>query len=87
MDKKGFFVGIISRSKGIFTKAIWASKEHTAAIQDGSRERITFLACVCASGEVLPALIYEGKLELQSSWIDAVEVRKHEAFFANSPSR
>jgi hypothetical protein len=38
MDEKGFFVGITAHSKRIFTKAIWASKERTAAIQDGSRE-------------------------------------------------
>jgi hypothetical protein len=74
MDKKGFFVGIISRSKGTFTKAMWASKDRTAATQDGSRVRITFIACVCVSVEVLPpALFYKGKLELQSSWIDAVQ--------------
>jgi hypothetical protein len=44
MDKKGFFVGIIPRSKGTFTKAMWASKDRTAATKDGSRERITFIA-------------------------------------------
>ena len=38
MDEKGFFVGITAHSKRIFTKAIWASKERIAAIQDGSRE-------------------------------------------------
>ncbi|KAF7574132.1 hypothetical protein PtrM4_057550 [Pyrenophora tritici-repentis] len=74
VDKKGFFIGITNRSKRIFTKAIWASKERTAAIQDSNREYITLIACVCASGEALPpALIYEGKAGLQSSWVDDVE--------------
>jgi len=59
MDEKGFFVGITKRSKRVFTKAIWASKERTAAVQDGNREWITLIACVCASGDSLPpALIY-----------------------------
>jgi hypothetical protein len=82
LDEKGFFVGITTRSKRVFTKAIWASKEPTAAIQDGNKEWITLLICVCASGEALPpALIYEGKSGLQSGWIDIVEAGKHEVFF------
>ena len=32
IDEKGFTIGIINRLKRIFTKAIWASKERTAAI-------------------------------------------------------
>ena len=59
MDEKGFFVGITARSKRIFTKAIWVSKERMEAIQDVSRKWVTLRACVCASGEALPpALIY-----------------------------
>jgi hypothetical protein len=45
MAEKGFFIGITNRSKRVFTKTIWASKERTAAIQDGNREWITLLAC------------------------------------------
>ena len=86
-DEKGFAIGVTNCSKRVFTKAVWASKECTAAIQDGNREWITLLACVCASGEALPpALIYEGKAGLQSSWVDAVETYKHQLFFANSAS-
>jgi superfamily II DNA/RNA helicase len=63
MDEKGFFVGREIRSKRVFTKRTWASKERTAALKDGNREWITLLACVCASGEALPpALMYQGHL-------------------------
>jgi hypothetical protein len=87
MDEKGFFVGITTRSKRVFTKAIWASKERTPAVQDGNREWVTPLACVCASGESLPpALVYQGASGLQSGWVDGVEVGKHQVFFPNSPS-
>ncbi|RYN73047.1 hypothetical protein AA0120_g12656 [Alternaria tenuissima] len=87
MDEKGFFTGITTRSKRVFSKAVWASKERTAAIQDGSREWVTLIACVCASGEALPpALIYEGTSGIQSSWVDDVEVGQHQVFFANSPT-
>ncbi|KAK1915855.1 hypothetical protein P3342_003670 [Pyrenophora teres f. teres] len=62
MDEKGFMMGIIARSKRVFTRAIWEQKERTAAIQDGNREWVTILACICGDGSSLPpALIYEGK--------------------------
>jgi hypothetical protein len=32
MDEKGFFVGITKATKRVFTKALWASKEATAAL-------------------------------------------------------
>lgn len=84
MDEKGFFVGISKRGKRIFTKASMGPK---TAVQDGNREWVTLLACVCASGEALPpALIYQGTAGIQSGWVDAVEVGKHEVFFSNSES-
>jgi hypothetical protein len=33
MDEKGFFVGITTRSKRVFYKAIWVAELHTAAIR------------------------------------------------------
>ena len=87
MDEKGFFVGVASRSKRIFSKAVWQSKERTEAIKDGNREWVTLIACVCASGEALPpALVYQGSSGIQSTWVDDVEVGKHEVFFSNSPT-
>lgn len=68
MDEKGFIIGITARSKRVFTRAIWEQKERTAAIQDGNREWVTILACICGDGSSLPpALIYEGKAGIQSS--------------------
>jgi len=87
MDEKGFFVGVAKPSKRVFTKALWASKEARATVQDGNREWITLLACVCASGEALPpALIYQGVSGIQSAWVEAVEAQKHQVFFSNSAS-
>ena len=87
MDEKGFFVGITTRSKRVFSKAIWQAKLRTAAIQDGNREWITLIACVCGDGSSLPpVLIYEGRAGLQSSWVDDVEAGTHEVFIANSTS-
>jgi hypothetical protein len=87
MDEKGFSIGIAHRSKRDFSKAVSETKERMVAIQDSNREWITLLACVCASGEaLLPALIYEGKSGVQSSWIDDIEPGKHQIFVGNSPS-
>ncbi|KAF1934453.1 uncharacterized protein M421DRAFT_51288, partial [Didymella exigua CBS 183.55] len=38
MDEKGFYVGIAHCTKRIFSKAVYKSKERTAAIRDGNRE-------------------------------------------------
>jgi hypothetical protein len=87
MDEKGFLVGITTRSKRVFSKQLWERKEVTEALQDGSREWITLLACICADGSALePAIIYEGKGALQSLWVDNVEAGKHQVFMATSPS-
>jgi hypothetical protein len=75
MDEKGFLIGITSRSKRVFSRRMWDKKEVRASIQDGSREWITLLACVCADGSALPpGLIYQSAgRTLQSSWVDAIK--------------
>jgi hypothetical protein len=35
MDEKGFFVGIASRSKRVFSKTVWQLEKRTEAIKDG----------------------------------------------------
>ncbi|RAR00482.1 pogo transposable [Stemphylium lycopersici] len=87
MDEKGFFIGRGIRSKRIFSKASWAQKRRRAALQDGNREWVTLLACVCASGDALPpALIYQGTAGIQSSWVDDLMAEQHQVFVANSPT-
>jgi hypothetical protein len=87
MDEKGFLIGTTSRSKRIFSRALWERKEVTSAIQDGSREWITVVATICADESLLlPAIIFEGKRTLQSAWVDNIEARKHGVFLSTSPS-
>jgi hypothetical protein len=87
MDEKGFAIGITKRAKRMFSKAVWEAKLCTAAIQDGSREWITLIACVCGDGSSLPpALVYDGKSGVQSSWVDDIVAGKHDVFIGNSPS-
>jgi hypothetical protein len=87
IDEKGCLIGITTRSKRVFSKALWQAKQVTAALQDGNREWITMIACICGNGSALdPALIYEAKGELRNTWVADVEVEKHRVFMATSPS-
>jgi hypothetical protein len=87
IDEKGFFVSIAHRRKRIFSKAVFESRERTAAMRDDDREWVTLLACVCASGEALPpALIYQGISGVQSSWVDDLLAEQHQVFVSHSAS-
>jgi hypothetical protein len=60
MDEKGFMLGVVCRSKKNFSKASYEVRKRRRNIQDGSREWIMLLACICADGSCLePALIYQ----------------------------
>jgi hypothetical protein len=62
IGEKGFAVGIIRRSKRVFSRREWEAKEVTCALQNGSREWIMLLAAICADGTaLLPGLIYASK--------------------------
>jgi hypothetical protein len=69
MDEKGFLIGVISRSKRIFSRQQWEAKQVTKALQDGSREFVTTIASVCADGTALPpGIVYaSANSTLQSS--------------------
>jgi hypothetical protein len=54
MDEKGFMIGVLGRTKRVFSKQTWVKKGVREPIQDGNREWITVLACVCADGSALP---------------------------------
>ena len=88
MDEKGFMIGIIGRSKRVFSRRQWKKKEVRTSFQDGNREWITLMACVCADGEALPpGLIYQAaSKQVRSSWVEDIEVGKHTAFITTSPS-
>ena len=88
MDEKGFMIGIIGRSKRVFSKRQWKKKEVRTSFQDGNREWITLMACVCTDREALPpGLIYQAASDqVRSSWVEDIEVGKHTAFISTSPS-
>ncbi|KAI1507231.1 Tc5 transposase DNA-binding domain containing protein [Pyrenophora tritici-repentis] len=88
MDEKGFLIGVTGRSKRVFGRRMWEKKEVTTGVQDGSREWISILACICADGSVLPpGIIYQGGSGgLQSDWVDDVAQSAHPVFLSSSKS-
>ena len=88
MDEKGFMLGVLTRSKRVFSRRIYEKGKIKAHIQDGNREWITLLACICADGSHLePSLIYQSASgSIQDSWLQAFNPDDHRVHFASSPS-
>jgi hypothetical protein len=60
MDEKGFMLGVLTDSKRAFSKRMYEDEKIKTHIQDGSREWMTLLACICADGTALDqAIIYQ----------------------------
>jgi hypothetical protein len=88
LDEKGFMIGVLGRSKRVFDKKIYDQKGVTTAVQDGSRQWITVLACICSDGTALsPSLIFQSAAgALKSAWAGAINPEKHSVFVTSSPS-
>ena len=83
MDEKGFMIGMISRSKRIFDRPLWDSHTVRQVIQDGNRDWVSLIACICADGTCLdPALIYTSTVNnLRDTWLEDFYADQHQAFF------
>jgi hypothetical protein len=88
MDEKGFQLGRVGRTKRIFDKRLYEQKGVRQALDDGSSEWITVMACICSDGKALsPTLIFQGANgAVQSSWVDAIQAGEHSVFVTSSPS-
>jgi hypothetical protein len=88
MDEKGFMIGVTGRSKRVFDKGLYMQKGVTAAVQDGNREWITVIACICSDGQALPpSLIFESANNtIQSSWVASIQQEQHSVFVSSSLS-
>jgi len=87
-DEKGFLIGLIQKTKRIVPLSMLKSKRTRGAIQDGSREFLTLIACVNALGDRLPpSLIYKSQSgDLQTTWLDDFDEQdpSKRAYFAAS---
>ena len=89
MDEKGFLISILSKMKRVFSRHHYESGKMKHMLQDGNREWITTLACICADGSALtPALIYQAQSgNIQDTWLQDFDLKEHIAFFTSSSSR
>jgi hypothetical protein len=60
-NEKSFLIGRSNISKRVLNLQAYKEAKIKHVQQDGSREFISLLACICADGSALPsALIYQG---------------------------
>jgi uncharacterized protein YndB with AHSA1/START domain len=88
MDEKGFLIGILGKQKRVFSKQVYEASGLRSIMQDGNREWIMLLACICADGTAIdPALIYQSASgRIQDMWLEAFDTQKDRGFFSFSPS-
>jgi hypothetical protein len=81
-------LGVVGRTKRIFSRASYEDRRSRSSIQDSSRGWITLIVCVCADGSYLdPNLIYQSKSGLiQDSWLQGFDPDIHHAFIFSAPS-
>jgi hypothetical protein len=80
MDEKSFMLRVVGCSKRIFSRTSYVEEKRRSTIQNGSREWITLLACICADQSSLePALIYQSTSgSIQDSWLQALNHKTHQ---------
>ena len=88
MDEKGFLIRILSKMKRIFLKWQYEETKFQHMLQDGNREWIMTIACICADGTALaPALIYQAiSGKVQDTWLQDNNHNNQFCFFSSSPS-
>jgi hypothetical protein len=81
-------IRVTGRSERVFDKMIYARGEITQGLQDGLREWVTLLACICADGTALsPSLIFQSAAgAIRSSWAEAIREGEHPVFISSSLS-
>ncbi|KJZ69051.1 hypothetical protein HIM_11562 [Hirsutella minnesotensis 3608] len=86
MDEKGFLLGVVNRTKRVFSLNQRKQGKLLGASQDGSRSWITLVACVCQDMTSLPPfLIYQGKPgHVQDTWLTEFDPEHQSAFFTTS---
>ena len=88
MDEKGFAIGVLTRSLRIFSRASWAKKKVRQSLQDGNREWVSLLACICADGTALPpGVIFASKnTTIRARWVAEIDPETHPIHATSSPT-
>ncbi|KAL1995986.1 hypothetical protein VTN49DRAFT_521 [Thermomyces lanuginosus] len=88
MDERGFLIGVLTKTKRIFSRRLYEKGELKHIIQDGNREWVTVIACVCADGTPLdPGLIYQSTSgKIMDTWVEDFDPNVHKIFLTASPT-
>jgi hypothetical protein len=88
MDEKGFLLGILHKVRRLVPTADLQSGFTRGAVQDGSREFITLIACMSALGNTIPpTIIFKSQSgDLQNTWLEGFDYSEHEGYFSTSES-
>ena len=81
-------MGILQKTKRVFTRAYFKSGRLLGTGQDGNRDQIIILAAICMDGSYLPpSIIYQALSgNLQDTWLEGFNLKKDEAYFTSSPT-
>ena len=87
MDEKGFALGVLCRTKRVFSRRQYEKNEVRQARQHGSPEWVSLLAAICADGTALPpGIIFASKNStVQSRWVANIQAGKHFVHVTSSP--
>ncbi|KAF2184556.1 hypothetical protein K469DRAFT_780953 [Zopfia rhizophila CBS 207.26] len=88
MDEKGVLLGILQEGKRYFSWRKYEEDGLKQRLQDGNREWITSIGCVCADGTCLsPSLIYQAVSgKIQDTWLQDFDLKEQYCYFTSSPS-
>ena len=80
-------LGVVHKSKGVFSRHQYEQGEMKQIVQDGSRDWITCMACICADETAISlGLIYESSSgNIQDSWVRSM-TKDGDTYVACSPS-
>ena len=79
IDEKGFLLGILQKGKRYFSRRKYEEDGLKQRLQDGNREWITSIDCICADRtSLLPSLIYQAVSEkIQDTWLQDFDSRNN----------
>jgi hypothetical protein len=88
MDEKGFMIGVTTKAKRVFSRRKYEQGGLKQQLQDGNREWITTITCICADGTTLPpTLIYPAESGyMQDIWLQDFDSIQYQCFFTSSPT-
>ena len=79
--------GVIKEAKHVVSIKQLRQGKIKGALQTGNRDWITVIACICQDGTWQPpAIIFQGHGNLQTSWLQDFDSKRHNCYMTSTPS-